>query len=145
LAVTIAIPCLFGVLYNYLSVQWFFLRKRIANHAQGVIMVKITLIMGLCLFLFSSALVLAGTDPHMVTIKAEDQADTKHTSTNQLYVNANSDEEIIACTEPRPQVCTQDYRPVCAELQDGSFKTFSNGCSACSDPAVNGYREGACE
>jgi hypothetical protein len=49
------------------------------------------------------------------------------------------------CPEPRPQICTQEYRPVCAKLQDGGFKTYSNGCTACTDPSVTGYRDGACE
>ncbi len=49
------------------------------------------------------------------------------------------------CPEPRPQICTMDYRPVCAQLGDGTFKTYSNGCTACTDPIVTGYREGACE
>jgi hypothetical protein len=49
------------------------------------------------------------------------------------------------CTEPRAQVCTQEYRPVCAELESGSLKTYSNGCTACSNPSVTEYREGGCE
>lgn len=59
--------------------------------------------------------------------------------------NPTGEQKMVVCTEPRPQVCTQDYRPVCAMLQDGTFKTYSNGCNACSDPAVTDYREGACE
>ena len=59
--------------------------------------------------------------------------------------NTMDGQKTITCKEPRPQVCTQDYRPVCAALPDGDFKTYSNGCSACSDPAVTGYSEGACE
>jgi hypothetical protein len=55
------------------------------------------------------------------------------------------EQEMVTCPEPRPQVCTQDYRPVCAKLKDGSIKTYSNGCIACTDPAVTGFREGACE
>ena len=55
------------------------------------------------------------------------------------------DQKLVPCPEPRPQICTQDYRPVCAQLQDGSFKTYSNGCNACTDPAVTSYRDGACE
>jgi alkaline phosphatase D len=54
-------------------------------------------------------------------------------------------QETVPCPEPRPQVCTQDYRPVCAVRQDGSYKTYANGCSACSDPEVTGYLEGTCE
>ena len=49
-----------------------------------------------------------------------------------------------ACEEPRPQVCTMDYRPVCASLADGGVKTYSNGCSACGDVAVSSWTEGAC-
>ena len=59
--------------------------------------------------------------------------------------DAMDGQNMVACTEPRPQVCIQDYRPVCAVRQDGSLKTYSNGCSACSDTAVSGYREGTCE
>lgn len=51
---------------------------------------------------------------------------------------------LVICPEPRPQVCTMDYQPVCAQLQDGSFKVYSNGCGACSDHNVIGYREGEC-
>ena len=49
-----------------------------------------------------------------------------------------------ACEEPRPQVCTMDYRPVCASLTDGSVKTYSNGCTACGDAAVSSWIESAC-
>jgi PBP1b-binding outer membrane lipoprotein LpoB len=52
---------------------------------------------------------------------------------------------ITACTEPRPQICTREYRPVCATLADGSTKTYATGCTACSDPKVSGYRDLACE
>ena len=48
------------------------------------------------------------------------------------------------CEDPRPQVCTMDYRPVCATLADGSNKTYSNGCGACSDPNVSSWVEGEC-
>ena len=48
------------------------------------------------------------------------------------------------CAEPRPQICTADYRPVCASLNDGSLKTYANGCSACGDPDVLSWIENAC-
>ena len=48
------------------------------------------------------------------------------------------------CKDPRPEVCTQDYRPVCATLQDGSHKLYSNGCMACSDANVDSWVEGEC-
>ena len=56
----------------------------------------------------------------------------------------NGTNELVLCEEPRPQVCTMDYKPVCGQLQDGSFKTYSNGCGSCSDHEVVGYREGEC-
>ena len=52
---------------------------------------------------------------------------------------------LTPCTEPRPQLCTMDYQPVCGQLQSGEFKTYSNGCGSCTDPAVVGYRAGECE
>ena len=52
--------------------------------------------------------------------------------------------KLQGCEEPRPQVCTMDYRPVCASLSGGGWKTFSNGCSACADSSVEGWSDGAC-
>ena len=60
-----------------------------------------------------------------------------------------------ACTNPRPQACTTDYRPVCATRDTGircvsapcpssEKRTYSNGCGACSDPKVSGYVPEAC-
>ncbi len=48
------------------------------------------------------------------------------------------------CEDPRPQMCTMDYRPVCATHADGSTKTYSNGCGACADAVVTSWVEGAC-
>jgi len=62
-------------------------------------------------------------------------------------VNPDTDAEgelLTICSEPRPQMCTMDYRPVCGALKDGSFKTFSNGCMACAAVEVVGYRNGEC-
>lgn len=56
-----------------------------------------------------------------------------------------SENKQTVCTDPRPQVCTMDYRPVCGERKDGSRKTYSNGCTACSDHEVIGYVEGECK
>ena len=50
-----------------------------------------------------------------------------------------------ACVEPRPEVCTKEYKPVCGYIKDGStIKTFSNGCEACSDKEVFGYITNEC-
>ena len=48
------------------------------------------------------------------------------------------------CTDPRPQVCTMNYVPVCGVRSDQTTKTYSNDCSACSDPDVIGHNSGAC-
>ena len=48
------------------------------------------------------------------------------------------------CVDPRPQICTMDYRPVCGKLKDGTVKTYSNGCSACADAGVVSWVDGAC-
>jgi hypothetical protein len=52
--------------------------------------------------------------------------------------------DLILCEEPRPQLCTMEYDPVCATLSDGSTTTGATGCSACSDPNVVGYKKGEC-
>jgi len=52
--------------------------------------------------------------------------------------------EGTACPEERPQICTLDYRPVCAILANGSRQEYSNGCNACSVPEVVSFVENAC-
>ena len=66
---------------------------------------------------------------------------SSHETTGGSAVTGN----ITACTEPRPQICTREYRPVCAMLADGSTLTYATGCTACSDQRVSGYRDLACE
>lgn len=51
---------------------------------------------------------------------------------------------VTICTEPRPQICTREYKPVCAKLSDGSVKTYATGCTACSNPDIVSYVEGPC-
>ena len=48
------------------------------------------------------------------------------------------------CAEPRPPLCTRDYRPACGTRRDNSRKTYGNACSACADPAVLSQAAGAC-
>jgi len=48
------------------------------------------------------------------------------------------------CEDPRPQVCTADYRPVCGTQIDARVKTYSNACSACGDASVLSWVEGEC-
>ncbi len=51
----------------------------------------------------------------------------------------------VQCTEPRPQICTREYNPVCATLEGGGTQTYATGCTACADAKVTGYSPGACE
>ena len=61
--------------------------------------------------------------------------------------NTNTKSDIVQtpCEDPRPQICTMEYRPVCATLDSGELKTFGSGCSACGDALVQQHRPGACE
>ena len=47
---------------------------------------------------------------------------------------------LYACPVQRPTVCTAEYDPVCAS----NGQTFGNACTACANPAVAHYSEGAC-
>lgn len=59
------------------------------------------------------------------------------------------------CNSPRPEVCTREFRPVCAKVDTGvrcmttpcpssENKTYSNACTACTDPKVYGFWKNAC-
>ena len=69
---------------------------------------------------------------------------------------AKSGKKQTLCTEPRPQMCTMEYNPVCAVRDTGircvttpcpssERKTYSNACSACGDKKVTGFQPGACK
>lgn len=66
------------------------------------------------------------------------------------------DTEVIQCPDERPQVCTMDYRPVCATRDTGvrcittpcpssELKTYSNACTACTDTNVISYTVNECK
>jgi hypothetical protein len=48
------------------------------------------------------------------------------------------------CANPRPQMCTRDYRPSCGVRRDGSRQTYGNACTACTDPDVVSQGPGPC-
>ena len=58
--------------------------------------------------------------------------------------NSMAAADATVCEAIRPQVCTMDYRPVCARREDGSTGTYSNGCSACADIKVTSWIADAC-
>ncbi|UZE95288.1 Kazal-type serine protease inhibitor family protein [Alkalimarinus alittae] len=49
------------------------------------------------------------------------------------------------CKDPRPQICTMIYMPVCGLDEKGDINTYASGCNACSRADVVGYSDGACE
>jgi hypothetical protein len=63
---------------------------------------------------------------------------------NGAAIPDTSSSEGVACVDPRPQVCTMEYNPVCAVLGDGSTKQYSSPCNACADDAAKSYLPGAC-
>jgi len=61
----------------------------------------------------------------------------------------------IICKQPRPEICTQEYNPVCATKNSGIIcvttpcpsieeKTYATGCMACADPKLIKYKQGKC-
>jgi hypothetical protein len=49
------------------------------------------------------------------------------------------------CVEPRMEVCTREYRPVCGrDARNDARKTYSNKCEACADPSITEWRPGTC-
>ena len=61
----------------------------------------------------------------------------------------------VECSEPRAQICSRDYRPVCATRDNGlrcvttpcdstETATYANACGACADSRVFSHVAGAC-
>lgn len=73
----------------------------------------------------------------------------------KLSTESKTKPELTICPEQRPQICTMDYRPVCATRDMGvrcvtapcpstGQKTYSNACSACADVKVIGHIPDEC-
>ncbi len=52
--------------------------------------------------------------------------------------------QATVCNEPRPEMCTMDYNPVCGQKSNGSTATYGNGCGACGDKDVISHVAGEC-
>jgi hypothetical protein len=48
------------------------------------------------------------------------------------------------CKEPRPEICTMQYDPVCGVHSDNTTKTYASDCTACSHKEVVGYNADVC-
>ena len=67
----------------------------------------------------------------------------------------NPFQKYTECKEPRPEVCIQQYDPVCAVKDTGvrcvttpcpstENATYPNACMACADSKVSAYTPGEC-
>lgn len=81
------------------------------------------------------------TYPKLITVLACIALGACATGSKDEMVAASG---VTVCEDPRPEVCTMDYRPVCGRLEDGSTQTYANGCGACADPEVVSWVENAC-
>ena len=52
---------------------------------------------------------------------------------------------LTLCSDPRPEICTLDWTPVCGATSNGSTKTYANACNACANKEVVGYVLGECK
>ena len=52
--------------------------------------------------------------------------------------------ELEMCVDPRPEICTMEFAPVCGMRDSGEKESYPNGCGACSNQEVVGYLPGEC-
>ncbi len=48
------------------------------------------------------------------------------------------------CAEPRPQMCTREFRATCGVRRDGTRRNYGNACTACADAEVVSQGPGPC-
>jgi hypothetical protein len=66
-------------------------------------------------------------------------------ATTQSTSDITDSSHAVNCPEQRPVICTRDYRPVCATLNDSTKNTYANGCEACADHNVQSHIPGECQ
>lgn len=97
-------------------------------------------------------LIVAGS---LLSCQSHKQTETNLTSTSPPVVTILDKPAATQCKSPRRQMCTKEYRPVCATRDTGvrcvttpcpstEQVTKSNACSACADEKVFSYVEGKC-
>lgn len=70
-----------------------------------------------------------------------------------LQTTSKSSDAYVRCPSERPQMCTREYRPVCADVIVNCIQapcpnikqTYANACEACATGNVEGYYPGRCE
>jgi len=63
---------------------------------------------------------------------------------DQTSAGTKTEMELEMCVDPRPEICTMEYAPVCGVRDDGNGESFPNGCGACSNQEIVGYQPGEC-
>lgn len=105
---------------------------------------------GLACLLIATSLTACQTDEPTVSNTSTPDKTSTHGNTmppDTLPTN------YVECKDPRPEVCTREYKPVCAKKDNGvrcvttpcpsaDNVTASNACTACSDKDVLGYIPG---
>lgn len=91
----------------------------------------------------------------LLSCQSHKQAGTDVAQVSPPVVTAPESSTQTQCKSPRSQMCTREYRPVCATRDTGvrcvttpcpstEKVTKSNACTACADEKVFSYTEGAC-
>ena len=102
----------------------------------------------LAVLILSSMATLSSCQSNSQTNKVEDTASIPVTSKPENL-------SVTVCNSPRSQMCTREFRPVCATRDNGvrcvttpcastEKVTKSNACTACADEKVFSYIPGAC-
>jgi len=103
---------------------------------------------------------LIGCEQPKVNDASPDLANTG-SAIEQPVTSTSNEEDVVTdaewkeCPEQRPEVCTQQFLPVCGRIDTGircvtspcpshTFKTFGNACTACASNDVIDYIDGAC-
>ncbi len=91
----------------------------------------------------------------LLSCQSHKQAGTDGISTAEPVVTVPESSVQTDCKSPRRQMCTREYRPVCA-IRDTGVRcvttpcpstekvTKSNACTACADEKVFSYTPGSC-
>jgi len=82
--------------------------------------------------------------PNQKNIKTQQWLLNELLKLRKKHITNNPKESTTHCSDPRPQICTMEYVPVCASLKNNTTKTYASGCSACADKKVISYSPGDC-
>ncbi|SMF28296.1 hypothetical protein SAMN02745866_01811 [Alteromonadaceae bacterium Bs31] len=119
--------------------------------AEGLFYFPIVVSFGLGLFKASAFITLLTASSASIANTAPENTAALAAAVKPVQVDAEID-----CTEPRPKICTREYRPVCASKHTQAQcvaepcpetvqQTYATACTACADPEVTRYTPGKCQ